>query len=88
MEARSFGQTASQSRLNTTAPKSATPLVLIHGQGSRIAHWPQAPIDGFAATGFRTVIFDNRDVVLSQRCAAPGVPLNADEILGRLRSRR
>lgn len=60
-------------------PKDGVPLVLIRGQGSQLAHWPDALIGGFAAAGFRTVIFDNRDTGLSQRC--PGVPGKAEAIL-------
>ncbi|HPD93832.1 MAG TPA: alpha/beta fold hydrolase [Pararhodobacter sp.] len=66
-------------------PRDGVPLILIRGQGSQMAHWPAALIDGFAARGFRTVIFDNRDVGLSQRCPVPGQPADADSILDRLR---
>lgn len=66
-------------------PRDAPPLILIRGQGSQMAHWPRRLIDGFVAAGFRTVIFDNRDVGLSQRCPMPGVPADADSILAALR---
>lgn len=65
-------------------PADGVPLILVRGQGSQMAHWPAALIDGFVAAGFRTVIFDNRDVGLSQRCGKPGVPADADAILERL----
>jgi pimeloyl-ACP methyl ester carboxylesterase len=57
------------------------PLILIRGLGTQLAHWPQAFIDGFARCGFRTIIFDNRDVGLSQRFPRADVPGDANEIL-------
>lgn len=67
-------------------PKDGTPLILIRGQGSQLAHWPDELFRGFAAQGFRTVIFDNRDTGLSQRCPAPDAPGDADAILDLLRA--
>jgi len=66
-------------------PRDAVPLILVRGQGSQMAHWPRELIEGFVAAGFRTVMFDNRDVGLSQRFALPGVPGDADEILDLMR---
>ncbi|MCB1390155.1 MAG: alpha/beta fold hydrolase [Rhodobacteraceae bacterium] len=65
-------------------PAGAPALILIRGQGSQMAHWPRVLVDGFVAAGFRTVIFDNRDVGLSQRCPQPGVPSDATRILAAL----
>ena len=61
-----------------TGPRDAPPLILIRGQGSQVAHWPRALIEGFVAAGFRVIAFDNRDVGLSQRCPAADVPADAD----------
>ena len=61
-------------------------LVLIRGQGSQLVHWPDALIDGFVATGFHVVTFDNRDTGLSQRCPSPDAPGQADAILDQIRS--
>jgi len=58
-----------------------TPLVLIRGLGSQLVHWPKAFIEGFVEAGYRTIIFDNRDVGLSQRCAKAGVDSEAGGIL-------
>ncbi|WP_160114865.1 alpha/beta fold hydrolase [Jhaorihella thermophila] len=66
-------------------PGSGAPIILIRGLGTQLVHWPAALTEGLAARGFRVVIFDNRDVGLSQRCPAPGVPSSADEILEALR---
>ncbi|MFC6636960.1 alpha/beta fold hydrolase [Sulfitobacter sp. JBTF-M27] len=71
--------------LEDHGPKDATPLVLIRGQGSQMAHWPRELIDGLVSAGFRTIAFDNRDVGLSQRCPVSGAPSDAEEILRLLR---
>ena len=67
-------------------PADGTPLILIRGQGSQLAHWPAELYEGFASLGYRTVIFDNRDTGLSQRCPAPDAPGDADAILDLLRA--
>ena len=67
-------------------PKDGVPLILIRGQGSQLAHWPAELYEGFAARGFRTVIFDNRDTGLSQRCPSPDAPGEADAILDLMRA--
>ena len=59
-------------------------LILIRGLGTQLVHWPANFIDGFVGAGFRTITFDNRDVGLSARCPAPGVPGDADEIAARV----
>lgn len=65
--------------------KDAEPLLLVRGQGSQMVHWPRELVDGFVAAGFRTVIFDNRDVGLSERCPVHGVSSEADEIIDQLK---
>ncbi len=62
-------------------PQDGTPLILIRGLGSQLIHWPAELYKGLAARGYRVVLFDNRDVGLSQRCPAPDAPGDADEIL-------
>ncbi|MCG6909055.1 MAG: alpha/beta fold hydrolase [Deltaproteobacteria bacterium] len=42
-------------------------VVLIRGQGTQMVHWPATFYDAFAACGYRTVRFDNRDTGLSQK---------------------
>ncbi len=61
-------------------PREGVPLVLIRGLGSQLIHWPTEFVQGLTAAGFRVVLFDNRDVGLSQRCPKEGVPSQADEI--------
>ncbi|MCA0871584.1 alpha/beta hydrolase [Seohaeicola saemankumensis] len=62
-------------------PKDGAPLILIRGQGSQSAHWPDVLIRKFCEAGFRTITFDNRDTGQSQRCPKDGSPSSADEIL-------
>ncbi len=71
--------------LEDYGPKAAAALLLVRGQGSQMAHWPRELVMGFVEAGFRTVIFDNRDVGLSQRCPVPGALSEADEIIDRLK---
>lgn len=61
-------------------PKTGPALVLIRGLSTQLIHWPANFIQGFVDAGFRTVVFDNRDIGLSQRCPKPGVPDTADAI--------
>ncbi|WP_438992183.1 alpha/beta fold hydrolase [Lentibacter sp.] len=56
-------------------------LILIRGLGTQLVHWPDNLISGFVAAGFRTLVFDNRDVGLSQRFDQTGVPSDAEEII-------
>lgn len=56
-------------------------LILIRGLGTQLVHWPDTLINGFVAAGFRTLVFDNRDVGLSQRFDQAGVPSEAAEII-------
>lgn len=67
-------------------PSDGVPLILIRGQGSQLAHWPTELYDGFAKAGYRVILFDNRDVGLTQRCPVDDVPADADTILARLSS--
>lgn len=46
------------------------PVVLIHGLGCQLVHWPQSFIDGIVAAGFRVIVFDNRGVGLSKSLGA------------------
>lgn len=62
-------------------PEDGPPLILIRGLGSQLIHWPDALIDALTGAGYRVIRFDNRDVGLSQRCPAPGVSGDADDIL-------
>jgi pimeloyl-ACP methyl ester carboxylesterase len=62
-------------------PKDGVPLILIRGLGSQLVYWPQKFVQGFTNHGYRTIIFDNRDVGLSQRFAVKGVSHSKSSIL-------
>lgn len=42
-------------------------IVLIRGLGTQLIDWPESLLDGLVRSGFRVVVFDNRDVGLSQK---------------------
>ncbi len=67
-------------------PETGAALILVRGLGTQLIHWPIELIAGFAAAGYRTVIFDNRDTGLSARCPAEGVPTAPRDILHSLKS--
>ena len=50
-----------------TGPVSSTAVILVRGQGTQLVHWPEEFFDPFAAAGFRTIRFDNRDTGLSSK---------------------
>lgn len=67
-------------------PTDGVPLVLIRGLGSQLVYWPQEFVQGFADLGYRTILFDNRDVGLSQRFAVKGVSHSKSAIVATLKS--
>ena len=50
-----------------TGPIDGTAIILIRGQGTQLIHWPEDFYGPFAAAGFRTIRFDNRDTGLSSK---------------------
>src|SRR3546814_15229398 len=55
-------------------PKEAPAILLVMGLGGQLTLWPDEFVDALNARGFRTIRYDNRDVGLSTRFAAAGVP--------------
>ena len=56
----------------------ADPRVLfIHGLGCQLVQWPDSLIDGVVGAGYCAVIFDNRDVGLSDGLAEPPPSIEA-----------
>lgn len=49
-------------------------FLLLRGLSTQRIHWPDALLDGLVARGFRVVCPDNRDVGLSQKFDADGMP--------------
>lgn len=49
-------------------------VLLVMGLGAQSVRWPMALVDELAARGYRVIRFDNRDVGLSSKFDAAGVP--------------
>lgn len=58
----------------TFGRSDAPPIILIMGLGSQMVSWPTEFCRRLAATGFFVVRFDNRDVGLSSKLDAAGIP--------------
>ncbi|QNO28628.1 alpha/beta fold hydrolase [Sphingopyxis sp. OPL5] len=55
-------------------PRDAPVILLVMGLGGQLTLWPDEFVDALNAHGFRTIRYDNRDVGLSTRFEAAGVP--------------
>jgi len=55
-------------------PRGAPVILLIMGLGGQMTLWPDEFVAALNAHGFRTIRYDNRDVGLSTRFDAAGVP--------------
>jgi pimeloyl-ACP methyl ester carboxylesterase len=58
----------------TAGNKSDPALLLVMGLGAQMTIWPDALFQGLAKQGFYVIRFDNRDIGLSTKFAAAGVP--------------
>lgn len=71
----------------TTATPHATPVLLIGGFSMQAIHWPESLIHALNAHGFRVIIFDNRDVGLTDRLKGQRAPnpvrIGLSRVLGR-----
>ena len=47
--------------------RCATPVLLVHGLGAQLVHWPEHLIDFLIENNYRPITFDNRDSGLSTR---------------------
>lgn len=56
--------------------RAAPPILLVHGLGCQVVHWPDSLLDGFVNAGYRIVFFDNRDAGLTFEFDAepPSIP--------------
>lgn len=59
---------------DTFGSPAAQPLLLIMGLGTQMIAWNEAFCARLAARGYRVIRFDNRDIGLSTKFAAAGVP--------------
>ena len=48
-------------------PKEAEPILLVHGLGAQLVHWPEHLIDFLIENNYRPITYDNRDAGLSTR---------------------
>ena len=48
-------------------PEEAEPILLVHGLGAQLVHWPPHLIDLLIENNYRPITFDNRDAGLSSR---------------------
>jgi pimeloyl-ACP methyl ester carboxylesterase len=55
-------------------PRDAPVILLVMGLGGQLTLWPDEFVDALNGCGFRTIRYDNRDVGLSTRFEAAGVP--------------
>ena len=53
---------------------AAPPILLVMGLGGQLTLWPIELVEALVARGFRVIRYDNRDVGLSTKFAAAGVP--------------
>lgn len=42
-------------------------IIMVRGLGTQLIDWPESLLDGLVSAGFRVIVFDNRDVGLSQK---------------------
>ena len=47
--------------------KESEPILLVHGLGAQLVHWPPHLISFLVDHGYRVITFDNRDSGLSSR---------------------
>jgi pimeloyl-ACP methyl ester carboxylesterase len=59
---------------DVTGPETGEPVLLIMGLGGQMTRWPQPFVDKLAARGLRAIRFDNRDVGLTSKLDAAGLP--------------
>ncbi len=58
-----------------THGKASDPaLILVRGLGTQLIDWPASLLQQFVDDGFHVVVFDNRDVGLSEKFSAAGKP--------------
>ena len=59
---------------DVTGPADGEPVLLIMGLGGQMTRWPVAFVEELASRGLRVIRFDNRDVGLSSKLDAAGLP--------------
>src|SRR5688572_875920 len=59
---------------DVAGPEGGEPLLLIMGLGAQMTRWPSAFVDKLAVKGLRVIRYDNRDIGLSSKLDAAGLP--------------
>src|SRR5579863_6118727 len=70
-----------------SGPAGGQPLLLIHGVGAQLIRWPQGLCDALAASGFRLLRYDSRDIGLSTHMRDAPIPILAEVIAARRQGR-
>src|SRR5580700_327074 len=58
----------------THGPHDAEPVLLIMGLGAQMTRWSPAFYGKLADAGYRVILFDNRDIGLSEKLESAGAP--------------
>lgn len=81
MDSNGDGMTTAQANINGISisyedkgPRDAPVILLVMGLGGQLTLWPDEFVDALNERGFRTIRYDNRDVGLSTRFDAAGIP--------------
>jgi len=72
-----FNSHSGQIYFEHRGPRASPRVLFIHGLGCQIVQWPDSLIDGVVAAGFCAVVFDNRDIGLSDGPDDPPPSLEA-----------
>lgn len=59
---------------DVTGPADGEPVLLIMGLGAQMTRWPRGFLDELASRGLKVIRFDNRDVGLTTKIDAAGLP--------------
>lgn len=76
-----------ESHAASPAVEERAPIVLIAGFSMQGIHWPDELLEALTARGHRVIVFDNRDIGLTERCtgtrALSPIPLVVRRLAGR-----
>ncbi|TDJ31666.1 MAG: alpha/beta hydrolase [Gammaproteobacteria bacterium] len=76
----SFEANATEIYYEQTGSRAEVPLLLIHGLGCQLIHWPKPFISRLTDSGLRVITMDNRDVGLSEKLGSNPTP-SIEEVL-------
>ncbi|MCZ6642264.1 MAG: alpha/beta hydrolase [Gammaproteobacteria bacterium] len=76
----SFDANGTEIYYEQTGSRAEVPLLLIHGLGCQLIHWPKAFVSQLTDSGLRVISMDNRDAGLSEKLGTSPTP-NIEEVL-------